>query len=261
MPPYNFKTTLKNGPFVCQGILQSNIFSVSILGGKKNHYPTLLQTFKVSHVLDLFSVWRNYVSIPESERVVGLKPGFNSKTIQTNTPLPLRPPGPPSLPPYGHTISQRLTTFALSVFFFLFFKNTHRLRVRPWSAEQKPTFCRAHAFSVRMMLPSSSWACTRPTGVGEKTKKEKGKKLAEPDYFEVSSYPERDRVDKAPLVFLQFLYSPPSLPHWGPALHPVFRLVTLTLPLCPHPSRRSKADGGREENGVSWMLSVIFFQK
>lgn len=63
-----------------------------------------------------------------------------------------------------------------------------------------------------MMLPSSSWACTRPTGVGEKTKKEKGKKLAGPDYFEVSSYPERDRVDKAPLVFLQFLYSPPSLP-------------------------------------------------
>lgn len=47
-------------------------------------------------------------------------------------------------------------------------------------------------------------------------------KLVEPEHFRVSSYPERDRVDKAPLVFCQLLYGPPLLPYWGPALHPVF---------------------------------------
>lgn len=43
-----------------------------------------------------------------------------------------------------------------------------------------------------------------------KEKKEKRVKLVELEQLRVSSYPERDRVDKAPLVFCQFLYSPPS---------------------------------------------------
>lgn len=121
MPPYNFKTTLsKTVPLFAKVYSKVTFFLSAYWGG--NHYPTLLQTFSFSILKTNLEHVILDVSIPESERVVGLKPGFNSKTIQTNTPPPLRPPGPPSPPPYGHTISQRLTTFALSLFLNFFYK-------------------------------------------------------------------------------------------------------------------------------------------
>lgn len=121
VPPYNFKTTLsKTVPLFAKVYSKVTFFLSAYWGGGKNHYPTLLQTFKVSHVLDLFSVWRNFVSIPESERVVGLKPGFNSKTIQTNTPPPLRPPSlPPSIRPYNLSKVDHLCIKHLFFFVFL----------------------------------------------------------------------------------------------------------------------------------------------
>lgn len=50
--------------------------------------------------------------------------------------------------------------------------------------------------------------------------REKRERL-EPEQFGVSSYTEQDRVDKALLVFCQFLYStPPSPPTTHPNTHP-----------------------------------------
>lgn len=102
----------------------------------------------------------------------------------------------------------------------------------------------------------------------ERRRKERVKKLAGPDYLKVSSFPERDRVDKAPLVFLQFLYSTPhhhqhrhhSLPHSLTEAQPHTRCSTGYFnPSSVAPTHlKSGADGGREENGVP--VDVSFSQ-
>lgn len=116
----NYTTVLSEMiPLCLPCVLQSHAFLSAHWGKKKkslsNHFE---KPHEASHVLDLLSVCRRCVCIPESKRVVGLKPGFNSKTIQTNTPPPQPHPSWPSLPPLQMAIRshRKLTLLALSTF-------------------------------------------------------------------------------------------------------------------------------------------------
>lgn len=111
--------SLKWSLCVCHVYSKVMLFCRHTEGKKKkslsNHFE---KPHEASHVLDLLSVCRRCVCIPESKRVVGLKPGFNSKTIQTNTPPPQPHPSWPSLPPLQMAIRshRKLTLLALSTF-------------------------------------------------------------------------------------------------------------------------------------------------
>ena len=126
-----------------------------------------------------------YDSTPVSKRVVGLKPGSNSKTIQTNTPpTPPLLPLPPSLSPPADGLTVFLKLF-YHVTFFYSFKTTYRSGVRRRAGTPTPTSCGAPGFSLHMMLPFSSRASTRPMGVSEKRGKERtGLGLVEPEQGE-----------------------------------------------------------------------------
>lgn len=196
---------------------QKELFSVLILE-RNIHYP---KHFK-SHVFRFIFGMEIVSQHSRESKGCRVKTRIRLKD-HSNTPPPQRHPS--SAFPASPSPSGRPQDLREMDHFYIVFLLTHHLRARLRVAEQKPTFCRAHVSSVPMMLPSSFLSARTSNGCGGKKKRKKrGRTLAEPDYFKVSSYPKRDRVDKAPLVFSQVLYRPPppSLPQGGPALHAVF---------------------------------------
>lgn len=157
----NYTTVLSEMiPLCLPCVLQSHAFLSAHWGGGIIIEP-LSKPHEASQVLDLLSVCRRCVGIPESKRVVGLKPGFNSKTIQTNTPPPQPHPSWPSLPPLQTAIRshRKLTLLALSTFFkFLFFKNNLPLKSEATRSRAKANILQGPS----MVLLADDAAMSRP---------------------------------------------------------------------------------------------------
>lgn len=102
-----------------------------------------------------------------------------------------------------------------------------------------------------MMLPFWSDEYTRLLGLSEKT----GESLVKSQHLTVSSFPEQDRVDKAPVVLSQFLYTTPPPPLLRPSPTPLLPLVTLPFLCAPTHPQEARQERRRR------MGSCVFLQE